>query len=107
MSEPIPPPPPSVPYSSSAPTQQPPYAPNASAPYSSPQKPRRSGWFWASIFLGILVVGIGGFSALIYALVKSADSDSSSTFASSDSIAVIDISGVILDADKVDKEIRK
>ena len=60
MSDQIPPPPPY-----STPPEQPraPYAPPyTAAPYSAPQKPRRSGWFWASIFLGILLV--------IYAVVS-------------------------------------
>jgi len=109
MSEPFPPPPP--PYTSSPEPPRapytPPYAPYAAAPYSAQQKPRRSGWFWASIFLGILVIGVLGFTALIYELVKSSDSDTGSTFSTSNSIAVVDIRGVILDADKVDKEIRK
>jgi protease-4 len=101
MPDEIPPPPP-LPYSGSAESLRQPYT----APYSAPPKKRRSGWFWASIFLGILVVGALGFTGLVYALVKASGSDTS-TFTTSDSIAVIDISGVILDADKVDKEIRK
>ena len=106
MPEPIPPPPPSTPYSSSPETAS--HAPAyTAAPYASPQKPRRSGWFWASIFIGIVVVGVLGFTALVVALLKSSDSDTGSSFTSSNSIAVVDISGVILDADKVDKEIRK
>jgi len=106
MPEPFPPPPPS-PYSSSAQAPQAPYASYAATPYSAPQKPRRSGWFWASIFVGIIVIGVLGFTGLIYELVKSSDSDTGSAFTTSNSIAVVDISGVILDADKVDKEIRK
>ena len=76
------------------------------APPVPPQKPRRSGWFWASIFVAIVVVGVLGFTALVVELVKSAGGDTDA-FTTSDSIAVIDISGVILDADKVDKELRK
>jgi protease-4 len=108
MSEPIPPPPPPAPYSSSTEAPRAPYAqPYAGGPYSSPQKPRRSGWFWASIFVGIVVIGVLGFTALVVELVKSSDSDTGSSFTNSSSIAVVDITGVILDADKIDKEIRK
>jgi protease-4 len=44
--------------------------------------------------------------AVVYTVVHSADSDSSTGFGS-DAIAVVDIDGVILDADKVDSQLRK
>jgi protease IV len=108
MPEPIPPPPPPSPYTGSAESLRQPYAPPSAAPYAAPaQKPRRSGWFWASIFVGIVVIGVLGFTWLVVELVKTSDTDTSNAFGSSNSIAVVEISGVILDADKVDKEIRK
>ena len=100
MPDPFPPPPP--PYTGSVESLRQPYA----QPYAAPQKPRRSGWFWASIFVGIILVGILGFTALVVELLKSGGGDSE-PFTSSNSIAVVDITGVILDADKVDKQIRK
>jgi len=102
MPDQFPPPPPPTPYTGSAETLRQPYA----QPYAAPQRLRRSGWFWASIFIGIVVVGVLGFTALVVELVKSGSSDSD-TFATSNSIAVVDITGVILDADKIDKQIRK
>ena len=109
MPDPFPPPPPQPPpyTGSSESLRQAQTQPYAAAPYVAPQKPRRSGWFWASIFLGILVIGVLGFTGLVYELIKSSDGDTSSTFNTSGSIAVVDITGVILDADKTDKEIRK
>jgi protease-4 len=95
------PPPPPYAY----PQQAPAYA--YTTPYPAPP-PRRSGWLWA--LLAILAIGIILIVlAVIWAsAVKSlvATDDSSSAF-STDSIAVIDISGVILDADKVDKQLEK
>jgi protease-4 len=114
MPDPFPPPPPPTPapYTGSAESLRQPapsysgYAtPLVASPYAASQKPRRSGWFWASIFIGIVIVGVLGFTALIVELVRSGG-DTDTTFTSSNSIAVIDVSGVILDADKVDKQIR-
>jgi protease-4 len=107
MPEPLIPPPPPAPYTGSAESLRQQHAPTyPAAPYAAPQKPRRSGWFWASIFVGIVVIGVLGFTALVVELVKSGG-DSNTSFTSSNSIAVVDVTGVILDADKIDKEIRK
>jgi protease-4 len=90
---------------------QPPYgyaAPQyATGPYAG--KPKRSGWFWFAIIFGILAVVVVGFCILIASMVKtlSADSDTGTSFGKTDSIAVIEVSGVILDADKVDKQLQK
>jgi protease-4 len=56
--------------------------------------------------VGVVVIA---FSLIISSTVKTmmADSDSSSGGFGTDSIAVIDISGVILDADKIDKQLEK
>ncbi len=94
-------------------------APYASAPYASPMppaypayppaRPRRSAWFWIALFGGgfalvALILGV-----ILWSAVKSlgGDSDSAGAFGSSSKIGVIDISGVILDADKVDTQLRK
>ena len=97
---PQPPPPYQTPYQS-----QPPYG-SGSGAYPPP---RRSGWFWAAITLLVVGVVVIAFSLIISSTVKTmmADSDSSSGGFGTDSIAVIDISGVILDADKIDKQLEK
>jgi protease IV len=87
-------------------TPPPPYASGYAA---YPQPPRRSGWFWAAITVLVLGLVVIAFGMIIASAVKTlaADSDSSSGGFGSDSIAVIDVSGVILDADKIDKELEK
>jgi protease IV len=97
---PQPPPPYQTPYQS-----QPPYG----SGYAAYPPPRRSGWFWAAITLLVVGVVVIAFSLIISSTVKTmmADSDSSSGGFGTDSIAVIDISGVILDADKIDKQLEK
>jgi len=74
-----------------------------------PPPPRRSGWMWACLFVGIVGVGLLCLVGVVAFAVKSATgSDSTASFGSgSDSIAVIDVTGVILDADKIDKELEK
>ena len=94
-------------------SQIPPQAYGAAAPppygyYATPLAPRRSGWFWVAIIGGILALTVIVVFASLASLAHSfqADGDSASS-ASTNSIAVIDISGVILDADKVNKQLRK
>jgi protease-4 len=94
--------PPRPPYAYYPPQYASPYAP---AGFSATRK-QRSAWFWPLIILGsLLVVGLL-FCALVWAAVNSG-SDDSGSFGSSDRIAVIDISGVIVDADKIDTQLRK
>jgi protease IV len=80
----------------------------APPPYGRPPAPRRSGWFWVALIGGIAAVVIIAICVTVASLAKSlgSDSDSASSL-DSDSIAVIDVSGVILDADKVDKQLQK
>jgi protease-4 len=77
-------------------------------PYGPPPARRRSGWFWVALLGGITAVVIIAICITVASLAKSlgSDSDSASSL-DSDSIAVIDVSGVILDADKVDKQLQK
>ena len=96
------------------PPQPPPPPPPYSAPYAAPAgygyvtpPPRRSGWFWASIFAAILGVIFIAVVWMVANMVKSATGESGSSSFGSDSIAVIDVSGVILDADKIDKQLEK
>jgi protease-4 len=91
-----------------APTTPPPtYAAPAYA-YVAPPASKRSGWFWVAIIGGIFAVIVLIICVTFASLAKSlgSDSESASGF-STNSIAVIDISGVILDAEKVDKQLRK
>ena len=100
---PLPPPPSS---SSAAPYGG--YAAPAGAPYGDSGPPRRSGWFWIAIIVGILAVALLGVGFIVTYAIKNMNGDSSTTPAfGGSSIAVIDISGVILDADKVDKQLEK
>jgi len=76
--------------------------------YAVAPPPRRSGWFWVAVLGGIFAVVVIVICVTFASLAKSlgADSDASSAF-SSDAIGVIDISGVITDADKIDKQLDK
>jgi protease-4 len=87
----------------------PPHAAPGYAGYAyGPVSPRRSGWFWVAILGGIFALVVAIVCVTFVSVAKSlgVDSDSASNL-SSNSIAVIDISGVILDAEKVDKQLRK
>src|SRR5665213_3570806 len=68
--------------------------------------PRRSGLFWVAVLGGIFAVILLIVCVTCASLAKSFGSDSESAF-SSDSIGVIDITGVITDADKIDKQLDK
>jgi protease IV len=101
------PPPPAPPRSQPSGAPQYPFVQPAFAAYPlyPPRKPR-SAWFWPVIILGIVAI-IGFFLwAMVYTVLHSSDSSSTGTFGT-ESIAVIDLDGVILDADKTDKELRK
>ena len=100
------PPPPPPPYQ--APPRPTAYAGYPPPPYAAAPA-RRSGWFWVALLGGIFAIIVIAVCITFTKMVKTLDlSDSGSTpsFGSS-SIAVIDVSGVILDADKVDKELDK
>ena len=111
LNVPTPPPPPESPYPRS---QQPPYVPPYATAYpgfagSNPyfqQRKIRSAWFWPLIILSSLALVGLFFCALVYTVLHSNDATSTGTFATS-SIGVIDLDGVILDADKVDTQLRK
>ncbi len=113
-----PPPPPTVPPAA------PPYAPygyaspygnpyaqgSPYAAYGRPPGPRRSGWFWVAVIGGIFGVIALLITVLIWSTVHSLNGDSTSdgsAFGGGSKIGVIDISGVITDADKIDNQIRK
>ena len=112
-----PPPPPAAP----APyTQAPPYAygqpyglPYAQASpypgYGLPPRPRRSAWFWIAVLGGSFAVVALLITAMVWATVRSLNGESGTTIdgLGTNKIGVIDIDGVIIDADKVDSQIRK
>jgi protease-4 len=108
-SYPPPPPPPSPTYAGYA-TPSGGHAPPPGAPYGYSGRPRRSGWFWVAVIVGILAVALLGLGVLVSYTVKNittSESTTTTTFGGGSSIAVIDISGVILDADKIDKQLEK
>jgi len=90
-----------------------PYGPQYAGPYGNPygagfyppRKPR-SAWFWPVIIFGsLLIIGLLLW-AMVWAAMHSSDDGASPTFGSS-RIAVIDVTGVIVDADKIDTQLRK
>jgi protease-4 len=102
MSESYPPPPPSY----AAPARGV-YDANSAA-HANAQRPRRSAWFWVAIIVAILAVVVLGVCFTVSRAMRNLDlSDSGGSSFGGNSIAVIDISGVILDADKVDKQLEK
>ncbi len=77
----------------------------AGYPYGYPPRKQRSAWFWPIIILGIFAIAGLTLWGIVYTVIHSSDTNTA-TFGS-DSIGVIDIDGVILDADKVDSQLRK
>ncbi len=118
MSEPVPPqPPPQPPYAPPAaqgaqpasgfyPPRPSPYAYGYPPAYPVPQ---RSGWFWVAITAAILGVVVLGMAFAVSSAVKAIayGSDGGGAADGEHSIAVIDINGVIVDADKIDKQLEK
>ena len=104
----VPPPPPPVPPSQ---TPQPPYAPAYSPAYPSAYgyvPPRhRSPWFYIAIIAGAFVAISLLFSFMVWVAIRAGANDSGSLKLGGSQIGVIDIDGVIMDADKIDTQIRK
>jgi protease-4 len=110
MSEPFPPPPPQDPRQPQYQAPRAPYAPGYA--YGQPAyPPRRSAWPWVVLVLGIISLGLIAMSVFFASLAKTMGMDSGDGAANfgSDSIAVIDISGVITDADteKIGKQLQR
>jgi protease-4 len=108
-STPPPPPPASAatPYTSPGAYAQPYGSPYP--PYGRPPGPRRSGWFWFGVIGGSFAVVALLVGLIVWSAVRSLNGDDSATidgFGGS-RIGVIDIDGVITDADKLDAQIRK
>ncbi len=103
---PPPPPPPSAPYSSQ------PYGSPAAQPYPTygmPPRPRRSPWFWVAVIGGSFAVVALLITAMVWSITRNLNGESANgfDFGGGSKIGVIDIDGVILDADKVDTQLRK
>ena len=122
---PPPPPPPPAPAAAAPPPTppyayaQPPYGSAYAQPYPYPQpspyptyglppRPRRSPWFWVAVIGGSFAAIALLITAMIWSTVRNLNGDASATIDGfgTNKIGVIDIDGVILDADKVDKQIR-
>ena len=112
-----PPPPPPPPAPVNRPYGQiPPYAsPYTTAPYSTaagyggygaPPPRRRSAWFYIGIITGSLAAVFLLITLMVWGTMRSFG-DSKGLRLSSESIAVIDITGVILSPETVDSELRK
>ncbi len=106
----VPTPPPPAPQAPPAPAYAQ-YAPQPSFgyPYGPPLAPppkRRSPWFYVGIIGGSFAAVALVFSLFYWAAMRSANQDGAPAFATS-TIAVIDVDGVILDAEKVDTQLRK
>ncbi|WP_213806592.1 signal peptide peptidase SppA [Granulicella sp. dw_53] len=118
---PQPPPPPPAPYPGSGPVYPgpyavppsayapPPYAPNpyAQAAYGLPPRPRRSAWFYISVIGGSVAAIFLVMTLMIWVTMRSVSGSPTTLGLSGSQIAVMDIDGVILDAEKIDTQLRK
>ena len=87
-----------------------PYAatPYASAsPYGYQPPPRRSPWFYISIIGGSIAAVFLLITLMAWVTIRTATGSSASLNLGINKIAVMDIDGVILDAEKVDSQLRK
>ncbi|QHN03390.1 signal peptide peptidase SppA [Granulicella sp. WH15] len=92
------------------PPPPPPQNPAYSAPfrpygYGYPTPPRRSPWFWIAVIGGGFAVVALLITAMVWSSINTLSGGDTSAFGSH--IAVIDIDGVIMDADKVNKQLQK
>jgi len=119
-----PPPPPPPPSPVNRPYGQiPPYAPYSGAPYSTgpygagpyggapgygglPPR-RRSAWFYIGIISGSLAAVCLLITLMVWGTMKSIGADGKGLGLGSESIAVIDVTGVILSPETVDSQLRK
>ena len=111
-----PPPPPTAdtpPPAAAAPpyAYAPPYAQPSPYPgYPQPPRRRHSAWFWISILGGSFAVIALLLTLMLWSIVRSVNGDSEASIdglGGGSKIGVIDITGIILDADKIDTQIRK
>jgi protease-4 len=89
----------------------PPYAQASPyAAYPPPPRRRHSAWFWIAIVGGSFAAVALLLTVMVWGIVKSVSGDTSTTSLDGlggSKIGVIDIDGTILDADKIDTQIRK
>lgn len=93
------------PYTGQAPPAA--YTPAAAypyAPYAYAPQPARNGWVWAVVIAVVIGIFLLSFVALFSHVVRLAGDGGASSFGQP-SIGVIDISGVIVDAEKIDKQL--
>jgi protease IV len=99
------------PYAQASPYAGSPYAQVSPYPaYGRPPRPRRSPWFWVTILGGTFAVIALLITLMIWSTVHSLNGDSTSAsnaFGTGSQIGVIDVDGVITDADKLNAQIRK
>jgi protease-4 len=84
---------------------QPPYGQPAPAGYQPP--PRRSAWFYLSVIGGSVAAISLLLTLMVWATMRSVNGNFGSLTVGSSQIAVIDIDGVIMDAEKIDTQLRK
>jgi protease-4 len=84
-----------------------PYAqPYPYSAYGLPPRKRRSAWFWIAILGGSFGFILLLITAMVWSTVRSLSGDSVEGFGGSKN-GVIDLNGVILDADKINTQVRK
>lgn len=104
---PPPPPPAPAPYGAPYATQPSPYGSGIPPTYGFPPQRRRSAWFYISIIGGSFAALALLMTFMVWLTMRSVTGSSASIGLSSNQIAVIDIDGVIMDADKIDNQLRK
>ncbi len=92
---PPPPPPPSYPPAGA-------YVPRSFA-YAMPPRPRRSAWFYIGVIGGSLALVTAVVAGIVWGALGKNDR---SSFFNTDQIAIVDVTGVILSADKIDSQLR-
>jgi protease-4 len=89
------------------PYAQNPYARQAMPPYGYQPGPKRSAWFYVSVIGGSAAAICLLLTFMVWATMRSVSGFSGSLRLSNSQIGVIDVDGVITDADKIDTQLRK
>src|SRR6266536_2484846 len=111
VTPPPPPPPPAPvnrPYGQIPPYSSAPYStPPGYGGYGGPPPRRRSAWFYIGIITGSLAAVFLLITLMVWGTMRSIGGDSKGLRLGAESIAVIDITGVILSPETVNSELRK